>query len=108
MRKPCDYDAELKVLQARSRDLKVRKVNQLGELVIACGGDTMSIDMLAGLLLSASEADAATKEGWRQRGAAFFQKRRGASDRIDQDRDRDRDQANPRPDAAAAIEPGAA
>jgi hypothetical protein len=106
MRRPRDYDAELKALQVRSRDLKARKVNQLGELVIACGADPLSIEMLAGLLLSASEADTASQEGWRKRGAAFFQKRRGAANRTDETRHHD--QAHPRPDAEAAVEPGAA
>jgi hypothetical protein len=106
MRRPRDYDAELKVLQARSRDLRARKVNQLGELVIACGGDTMSIDVLAGLLLSVTDADDVSKEAWRKRGAAFFHKTREASNRIDETRDRI--QPHERPDAPAAVEPGAA
>jgi phosphoribosylformylglycinamidine (FGAM) synthase-like enzyme len=96
----------MKVLQARSKDLRARKVNQLGELVITCGGDTMSIDGLAGLLLSASDADTASQEAWRQRGAAFFRKPRGAAKRTDETRDRT--QPHERPDAAAAVEPGAA
>jgi hypothetical protein len=38
MRKPRDFDAELKALGDKARDLKSRKVQQLGELVIATGG----------------------------------------------------------------------
>ena len=34
MRKPRDFDAELKALGDKARDLKSRKVQQLGELVI--------------------------------------------------------------------------
>ena len=39
MRKPRDFDAELKALGDKARDLKSRKVQQLGELVIATGAD---------------------------------------------------------------------
>jgi DNA-binding protein H-NS len=37
MRKPRDFDAELKALGDKARDLKSRKVQRLGELVIATG-----------------------------------------------------------------------
>jgi DNA-binding protein H-NS len=37
MRKPRDFDAELKALEDKARGLKTRKVRQLGELVIATG-----------------------------------------------------------------------
>jgi hypothetical protein len=49
MRKPRDFDAELKALGDKARDLKSRKVQQLGELVIATGADALSADELAGL-----------------------------------------------------------
>jgi len=39
MRKPRDFDAELKALGDKARDLKSRKVQQLGELVIATGAE---------------------------------------------------------------------
>ena len=75
MRKPRDYDAELKALDDKARQLKARKVQQLGELVVACGADPLSPEHLAGALLAIAEVkDAATKEGWRKRGAAFFQR----------------------------------
>ncbi|MGN6850624.1 MAG: conjugal transfer protein TraD [Sphingomicrobium sp.] len=74
MRKPRDYDAELKALEDRAKQLRQRKVQQFGELVVACGADVLSPDYLAGALLGIAEVkDAATKEGWRKRGAAFFQ-----------------------------------
>jgi hypothetical protein len=74
MRKPKDFDSELKALDERARQLKARKLQQLGELVVATAADTLPVDVLAGALLSAAEAkDTATKEGWRVRGAAFFQ-----------------------------------
>lgn len=74
MRRPRDYDAELKALDDKAKQLKARKVQQLGELVIACGADAIPLDQLAGaLLIAASSADPAAKENWRKRGAAFFQ-----------------------------------
>ncbi|MFE3839639.1 conjugal transfer protein TraD, partial [Pseudogemmobacter sonorensis] len=42
MRKPRDYDAELKALEDKARELKARKVQQLGELVIATGADSLT------------------------------------------------------------------
>ncbi len=75
MRKPRDYDSELKALDEKARRLKERKVQQLGELVVACGADALSPEHLAGAFLGIAETkDAAIKEGWRQRGAAFFQR----------------------------------
>ena len=74
MRKPRDYDSELKALDDKARRLKERKVTQLGELVIACGADALTAEQMAGALLTAMESDKATREGWRQRGAAFFQR----------------------------------
>ena len=86
MRKPRDYDAELKALDEKARLLRQRKVAQLGELVIACGADTLTVEQIAGALLAAIDGDAAAKEGWRQLGAAFFQRtsRRNAK-RADRD-----------------------
>lgn len=84
MRKPKDYDAELKALDERARQLKSRKLQQLGELVIATGADALPIEVLAGAMLhAAASKDAAEREGWRAQGAAFFQRtsrtRAGAS-----------------------------
>lgn len=77
MRKPKDFDSELKLLDERARQLKTRKLHQLGELVVASGADALPIDVLAGALLSAAEAkDEIAREGWRIRGAAFFQQTR--------------------------------
>ncbi|MGN6376431.1 MAG: conjugal transfer protein TraD [Sphingomonas sp.] len=73
MRKPRDFETELKALADKTRLLKERQVRQLGELVIACHADALDIDVLAGALLdAASSSDAAVKEGWRKAGAAFF------------------------------------
>ena len=75
MRKPRDFDAELKALNDKARQLKERKVHQLGELVIVTGADELSIEQLTGLLLAGKESkDPSAKESWRKRGAAFFQR----------------------------------
>jgi DNA-binding protein H-NS len=80
LRKPRDYDAELKALDDKAKRLKARKVQQFGELVVACGADAIPLDQLAGaLLIGASSTDPATKEDWRKRGAAFFQGSRAHS-----------------------------
>ena len=75
MRKPRDFDGELKALQDKARDLKSRKVQQLGELVIATGADSLNVDELAGALIVVTETKDAKREGWARRGAAFFQSR---------------------------------
>jgi DNA-binding protein H-NS len=94
MRKPRDpstplrsaYDAELKSLDDKARLLRQRKVTQLGELVIACQGDVLTAEQLAGALLAAMDGGTTTKEGWRRRGATFFQ-RNGRRDAQRADRD---------------------
>ena len=76
MRKPRDYDAELKALEDKARELKTRKVQQLGELVIATGADSLTADELAGALIMLAETtDAGKREAWTKCGAAFFQGR---------------------------------
>jgi hypothetical protein len=76
MRKPRDFDAELKALEDKARDLKARKVQQLGELVISTGADALTADELAGALVMLAETkDAGKREAWAKRGAAFFQSR---------------------------------
>ena len=76
MRKPRDFDAELKVLGDKARDLKNRKVQRLGELVIATGADSLGADELAGALIMLAETkDSGKREAWARRGAAFFQSR---------------------------------
>jgi len=74
MRKTRDYDSKLKALDDKAKLLKERRLHQLGELVVATGADTLPVEQLAGNLLAAVESsDTAAKEGWRKRGAAFFQ-----------------------------------
>jgi hypothetical protein len=87
MRKPRDYDAELQALEDKARELKARKVQQLGELVIATGADSLSAEELAGALVVLAETtDTAKREAWAKRGAAFF---RGRSRRSSPTPDRD-------------------
>lgn len=82
MRKPRDFDTEMKALNERAKLLKERKLHQLGELVIACGADRLPIDVLAGVMLAAVDMrDAATVEGWRTRGVSFFQSARRSAAR---------------------------
>lgn len=74
MRKPRDFDSELKALADKAKQLKERRVQQLGELVIATGADAMDAEILAGALLDIAETmEASRKENWRKRGASFFQ-----------------------------------
>jgi hypothetical protein len=77
MRKPRDIDAELKALAEKAKGLKARRVMQLGELVSVTGADALDLETLAGAFLAAVEdaKSAETKEAWRARGAAFFQRR---------------------------------
>lgn len=76
MRKPLDFDAELKALEDKARELKTRKVQQLGELVIATGADQLSADELAGALVAIAETkDTSKREAWAKRGVMFFESR---------------------------------
>ena len=76
MRKPRDFDAELKTLGDKARDLKSRKVQQLGELVIVTGADALNADELAGALIVLAETkEAGKREAWARRGVVFFQSR---------------------------------
>ena len=84
MRKPRDYDSELKALEDKAKELKIRKVQQLGELVIATGADARSTDELAGALVAITETkEAARREVWAKRGAAWFQSKSRRSARAD-------------------------
>jgi DNA-binding protein H-NS len=73
MRKPRDFDSELKALTDKANLLKERKVRQFGELVIVTGADNLDPETLTGALLVIAETrEAAKREAWRNRGAAFF------------------------------------
>ena len=82
MRKPRDFDSELQALSEKAKQLKNRKVLQLGELVIATGADALDPETLTGALLGVVKAkDAKEREAWRVSGAAFFQRQSRAADR---------------------------
>jgi DNA-binding protein H-NS len=88
VRKPRDYETELKALTDKARLLKARKVRQLGDLVIATGADALEPEVLTGALLAITEVkDAAKTEAWRARGAGFFRHRGHRSEREDQGHD---------------------
>ena len=98
MRKPRDFDAELKALGDKARDLKSRKVQQLGELVIATGADALNAGELAGALIVLTETkEAGKREAWARRGAAFFQSRARRNAKAS---DRDQDGAQTQPGGA--------
>lgn len=98
MRKPRDFDAELKALEDKARELKARKVQQLGELVISTGADALTADELAGALVVLAETtDVGKREAWAKRGAAFF---RGKSRRSAPTADRDNGGAPAQPGGA--------
>jgi Conjugal transfer protein TraD len=108
MRKPRDFDAELKALEDKARDLKIRKVQQLGELVISTGADALSAEELAGALIVLAETkDAGRREDWAKRGAAFFQGRSRRTASVSH-RDNDSAQAQPSGSQPASGDSGAA
>ncbi|MGJ3648742.1 conjugal transfer protein TraD [Sphingomonas sp. GlSt437] len=75
MRKPRDFDSELQALTEKAKQLKSRKVLQLGELVIATGADALDPETLTGALLGLVKSkDTKEREAWRASGAAFFQR----------------------------------
>ena len=101
MRRPRDFDAELKALEDKARALKTGKVRQLGELVIATGADALTANELAGALIVLAETkEAGQREAWARRGAAFFQERaRGTATATN----RDTDGTKPQPGGAQPL-----
>ena len=90
--------AELKALEDKARDLRSRKVQQLGELAISTGADALSVEELTGALIVLTETkDAGKREAWAKRGAAFFQ---GRSRRIPSAPNRNNDGAPTQPSGA--------
>jgi DNA-binding protein H-NS len=75
MRKPRDFDSELKALTDKANMLKEKKVRQFGELLIASGADALDPETLTGALLALAQTkDAKEREAWRASGAAFFRR----------------------------------
>jgi hypothetical protein len=105
MRKPRDFDAELKSLEDKAKDLKARKVQQLGELIISTGADALNANELAGALIVLAETkDAGKREAWAKRGVAFFQSRTRRSASAP---DRDAGGAQPQPGGVQPASRGA-
>src|SRR3546814_8864334 len=78
MRKPRDFDAALKALDAKAKQLRQRKVTQLGELVVATGADALAVEELVGALLAAvTGGDFVAKEDWANGAARSFRGRTG-------------------------------
>ena len=94
MRKPRDFDAQLKALNEKAKQLKDRKIRQYGDLVIATGADALDIETLAGaLVLITEQADAAKKESWRRKGEGFFRKQKNPTAYPTQNDDQGREAA---------------
>lgn len=55
MRKPRDFDSDLKALADKAKQLKERRVQQVGELMIATGADATDAEALVGALLVIAE-----------------------------------------------------
>ncbi|MEH3036148.1 MAG: hypothetical protein PGN23_06595 [Sphingomonas adhaesiva] len=58
-------DAELLALIREADRLKVLRINHQGRLVSMTKANELHVEVLAGALLCAVEADDVTKEGWR-------------------------------------------
>lgn len=75
MRRPKDFDAQLKALAEKAKTLKESKLHRLGELVVATGADTIDIETLAGGLLAImATKDAAQRTAWKKAGEEMFRK----------------------------------
>jgi hypothetical protein len=73
MRKVRDFDAELRELDQRRKQIQQRKIQQYGELIEATGADALDPNLLAGALLAAvAEKNGTTLAAWTDRGARFF------------------------------------
>ncbi len=75
MRKPKDFDAQLKALAEKAKALKDNKLHRLGELVVATGADAIDMETLAGgLLAMTATTDLAQRATWKKAGEEMFRK----------------------------------
>jgi hypothetical protein len=75
MRKPKDFDAQLKALADKARALKDNKLHRLGELVVATGADAIDMETLAGgLLAMTTTTDLKQTAAWKKAGEEMFRK----------------------------------
>jgi hypothetical protein len=73
MRMIKDYEARLTALNKLKTSIIAKKVQQLGQLVIATGLGDLEPEVIAGIMLHAmAKADSERMEHWRAKGAAFF------------------------------------
>ena len=75
MRKPKDFDAQLKALAEKAKALKDNKLHRLGELVVATGADAIDMGTLAGgLLAMTATTDSTQRAAWKKAGEEMFRK----------------------------------
>ena len=75
MRRPKDFDAQLKALADKAKTLKENKLRRLGELVVATGADAIDMETLAGGLVAITATkDQAQRTAWKKAGEEMFRK----------------------------------
>jgi hypothetical protein len=75
MRRPKDFDAQLKALAEKAKTIKDNKLHRLGELIVATGSDALGMETLAGGLLAITATkDAAQRAAWKKAGEEMFRK----------------------------------
>ena len=103
MRRPRDYDAEMKLLADKAKALQDRKLRELGQLVTATGADGLGADVLAGVLVQATATtDMVQREEWRTAGAAFFLHGKHTTSAAEDTARRETNPRSPDPGAGAA------
>lgn len=82
MRKPRDFDAELKALQDKAKEIRARRVEHFGELLLAAaeaeGVDVGDHKAVMGMLLRGfrrMKSDGSAKEAFAREGEEYFQVR---------------------------------
>jgi len=104
MRRPRDYDAEMKALTDKAKALQDRKLRELGQLVTATGADSLGADVLAGVLVQATAiTDMVQREEWRTAGAAFFLRGKHTASAAKDTARRAKTSRSPAPAAGAAV-----
>src|ERR1700761_2128929 len=73
MRKPRDYDTELKAINDKAKTLRESKLLRLGELVTATEADKLDIEILAGaLVMAVASKDEQQLTVWKKAGEEMF------------------------------------
>jgi hypothetical protein len=71
MRKPRNFDAELKALESKAHELRAHKIGQSGELAVADG--LISEELADALVAIIETSDTAKREAWAKRGRTIFE-----------------------------------